>query len=272
MDIQPSGRQAQANGSLVDYDDLGTGETALLLLPGWCESRRVFTPLAERLALSHRVLALDLPGHGRSAAPSGTLDFEALVAAALAVVSASGARRILPLAHSHAGWAAIELRRRLGERVAGLLLLDWIVLPPPAPFLAALAGLQDPDQWQAVRDRLLALWRGDGRSEAVRRHLEQDMGRQPAALWMAAGRSIAGAYAAEGHPLAALGRLRPPPRTLHLYGPPADAEWLAAQQDFARGHPWFAVSRLAATSHMPMLELPDAVAAAVAGFAAEVAG
>lgn len=192
--------------------------------------------------------------------------------AALAVATTAGARRLLPVAHSHAGWAAIELRRCLGGRVAGLVLLDWIVLPPPPPFEAALAGLQDPLRWRDVRDRLFALWRGAGCCAAVARHLVEDMGRQPAANWAAAGRSIAASYALHGHPLRALAALPEPPPTLHLYGPPDDAAWLQAQRDFAARHAWFAVSRLPATSHMPMLELPDAVAAAVTGFATRVLG
>jgi len=52
----------------------------------------------------------------------------------------------VPLAISHSGWVAIELRRRLGSRMPVVVLLDWLVLEPPAPFLDALAALQDPER------------------------------------------------------------------------------------------------------------------------------
>jgi hypothetical protein len=60
--------------------------------------------------------------------------------------AATGARQVVPLAISHSGWVAIELRRRLGSRMPVVVLLDWLVLEPPAPFLDALAALQDPER------------------------------------------------------------------------------------------------------------------------------
>ena len=45
---------------------------------------------------------------------------------------ASGADRIVPVALAHAGWVAIELRRRLGKKIPAIVLVDWIVLDLPA--------------------------------------------------------------------------------------------------------------------------------------------
>ena len=77
---------------------------------------------------------------------------------ALAVVAASGAETVVPVAVSHAGWVAIELRRRLAHRIPALVLMDWLVLDPSPPFLDALQALQDPDRWQQTRDQLFGLW------------------------------------------------------------------------------------------------------------------
>src|SRR5581483_7236488 len=98
-------------------DDLGRGEPALLCLNGWCDTRTQFARLAPLLAARRRVLALDWRGHGESERPAGDFGMDALVDDALAVISASGAQRVVPVAVSHSGWVAIELRRRLGARI-----------------------------------------------------------------------------------------------------------------------------------------------------------
>ncbi|GAA4681843.1 hypothetical protein GCM10023215_14630 [Pseudonocardia yuanmonensis] len=40
----------------------------------------------------------------------------------------------------------------------GIVLLGWMVLGPPEPFLAALQGLQDARAWRDVRAGLFSIW------------------------------------------------------------------------------------------------------------------
>src|SRR5262245_42218323 len=120
-----------AEGLQISYDDLGHGEPALLFLHGWCANRTVFRPLVERCSTHRRTLALDFRGHGRSAVPTSDFGFDGLVEDALAVIEASGAEHIVPVALAHAGWAAIELRRRLRARIPKLVLLEWLILEAP---------------------------------------------------------------------------------------------------------------------------------------------
>src|SRR5690242_17983577 len=122
--------EARSDDLRIRYDDSGTGEPALLCLAGWCASRKAFDELGRRLADRRRVLALDRRGHGDSDAARGDFGAKEQLGDALAVIAASGARQIVPVATAHAGWIAIELRRRLGpERVPKLVLIDWIVTP-----------------------------------------------------------------------------------------------------------------------------------------------
>jgi hypothetical protein len=158
---------------------------------------------------------------------------------------------------AHAGWVAIEIRRRLGpDRVPAIVLLDWMVLGAPPPFRAALDGLQDERTWADVRAGLFAMWT-DGIAIPALTDYVASMGRYPYDMWARAGREIAASIAAEGAPVTALERLDPPPRTLHLYAQPSDPGLLAAQQAYAADHPWFAVRQLAARSHFPMFEVLD---------------
>jgi pimeloyl-ACP methyl ester carboxylesterase len=102
----------------------GQGEPALLFMPGWCGSRRVFDELAPRCATRRRTLALDWRGHGKSTRLADDFGAGDLANDALAVIEASEVDQAVPVALSHAGWVAIELRRRLGPRIPKLVLLD----------------------------------------------------------------------------------------------------------------------------------------------------
>jgi len=259
--------QISSLGVGINYVDRGQGEPVLLFMPGWCTSCRVFDRVAAPCAARRRILTLDWPGHGMSEMPVSDFGSAELVEHALSVIRASGARMIVPVALSHAGWLAIELRRRLGGRIPGIVFLDWIILDPPLPFLEALRGLRDQSRWKETRDRLFAAWFSGLDIPEVDRFLHDDMGSYDFTMWARAAREIGAAYDREGNPLKSLAALETPPPVLHLYSQPDDPGYLAAQQTFAAGHPWFHVRRLNARSHFPMFEVPDDVAAAIEQFA-----
>jgi len=250
----------------ITYDDLGTGGPALLFLPGWCGDRTVFDPLLPRVTRHRRAISMDLRDHGESARTEADFGTGEVVDDAIAVIERTGVERVVPVGLSHAGWAAIEVRRRLGaERVPAIVLLDWMVLGPPPGFLDALAGLQQPQAWEQVRSALFAMWT-TGIDVAPLHDYVAGMAGYGFRHWQRAGREIAAAFAAEDTPLAALERLDVPCPTLHLYAQPADDAVLAAQLAYGAEHPWFRVHRLAARSHFPMFEVPDEVAAAIEDF------
>jgi pimeloyl-ACP methyl ester carboxylesterase len=260
--------EVQSQGIQISYDDQGQGEPVLLFMPGWCGSRRVFDELARRCATWRRTLAIDWRGHGGSARPTDDFGAGDLANDAIAVIEASQADLVVPVALSHAGWVAIELRRRLGARIPKLVLLDWIVLEAPPPFLRALQSLQDPAQWQQTRQQLFSMWLQGLDIPALTHYVREDMGSYPFEMWARAGREISGAYAKAGSPLQALASLDPPVPVLHLYAQPEDPGYLAAQQSFGAAHPWFQVSKLEARSHFPMYEVPGEMAMVIERFVA----
>lgn len=213
------------------------------------------------------MLALDWRGHGDSGAPEGDFGTDELVRDALAVIEASGAEQVVPLATAHAGWVAIALRRALGpDRIPGLILIDWIVTEAPPPFLDGLRAMREPAHWQAVRDQLFAMWTDGVDHPGVTAFVQDDMGAYEGAMWQRAAREIGDAYAREGSPLTALAALSPAPPTLHLYAQPAGPGYLTAQQAFAADHPWFGVRHLDARSHFPTIEVPDQLVAPIEAF------
>jgi pimeloyl-ACP methyl ester carboxylesterase len=165
---------------------------------------------------------------------------------------------------------AIELRRRLAERVPGIVHLDWMLIEPSAAYMQLLAELQSETGWERARDALFEIWRAGDRSPQIARAISV-MNEQDAQMWMRSGREIERSYRHNGCPLRALAALEPPPEVLHGYGQPPASEYLAAQQEFAREHDWFSVHRIKAATHFSMIERPAEVAAAIEELTARVA-
>lgn len=268
MRTQSQALTINVSGLRISYDDLGQGKSALLLMPGWCGSRQVFNQLAEECSRYRRTLVLDWRGHGESDASIDDFGSNELVEDALAVIEASGVEHVVPVALSHAGFIAIELRRRLMERVPKLVLLDWIMLDPPPPFLGALQGLQSSTDWQPTRDALFSMWLHGLEIPELTSYVREDMGSFDAEMWARAGREISAAYAASGNPLAELARLDTPVPVMHMYAQPDDPGYLVAQQSFSEANPWFHVQKLDAHSHFPMLEIPSRMATLIEQFVA----
>ena len=89
---------ADSDGIRIHYEDTGEGEPVLLGMPGWCNKQTIFAPLAERLSSDHRVLAMDWRGHGDSQASDRDFGFAENAVDALAVIEASGAQSVVPIA------------------------------------------------------------------------------------------------------------------------------------------------------------------------------
>jgi len=250
----------------IAFDDVGDGGPALILLPGWCATRTVFRPLLADAARNRRVLAVDWRGHGGSDPAAADFGFRELLDDVRAVLDMAGVDRVIPVGTAHAGWTAIDLRHALGpDRVPGVVLVDWMVLGAPPPFAGALAGLQDPARWEQVRAQLFAMWTTGVTSQPVLDFIDE-MASFGEAMWARAAREIGARFAAQPRPLAALESDGCP--TLHVYAQPADPGVLAAQQDYARSHPWFEVHRLTAASHFPSLEVPHDLGGRIEAFAA----
>jgi pimeloyl-ACP methyl ester carboxylesterase len=130
------------------YDEYGAGDQAIVLLPGLLFSRRMHAPLARTLAeRGHRVLCLDLLGHGDSDRPDEMWNYS---------MTAFGAQTLALLEHleleqaviggtSLGANASLEAAAAAPERVRGLLIempvLDNALLGCALAFTPLLMGL-----------------------------------------------------------------------------------------------------------------------------------
>lgn len=259
--------------SKLAFDDIGKGEPALLLLPGWCADRGILTVLAELLGKKRRVINADLLGHNESDRPEGNFEIEDVIREASKLIDSLGINEFITVSVAHAGWIAVELRRRLVHRLPKMVFLDWIIIEPPPIFFETLEKMQQPEQWQSARDALFVSWSLSDPSLAKPFH--EFMTNYGFDMWSRAGREIGKSYQEFGSALQVLQTLNPAPTVLNLYSPTQakklyaqddDLSYFKAQQSFALNHPWFHFRRLSSKSHLPSVEVTKEVADAIESF------
>ncbi|MFJ6463193.1 alpha/beta fold hydrolase [Streptomyces sp. NPDC091387] len=120
-------------GDILVCQDGPRDAPALLLIHGSASSTRSWDQLVPLLTGSHRVIRIDLPGHGRSAEPSDR-GYEVpeqgrTVGAAL---DRLGVERALVVGHSSGGYAATALIEQRPDLVAALSLINTAPVSTPS--------------------------------------------------------------------------------------------------------------------------------------------
>jgi pimeloyl-ACP methyl ester carboxylesterase len=134
---------------MPNYQDLGSGQTAIVILASPLVLARTYRPVATRLARTYRVLTIELPGSGRSPRlhnPWSHADHASWLASVLERLSVSGA---VVLGHSNSGPVATCFAAAYPERVRALVLVDSIGARPGCSLAGvvayrALDGLLEP--------------------------------------------------------------------------------------------------------------------------------
>ena len=122
-----SGTTTSPDGVPIRYDAAGKGDPALVFVHcGGCNRGFWDGPMAY-FAAKHRVVALDLAGHGQSGGGRKDWTMAAFGQDVVSVVEALGLKRVVLIGHSLGGPAVLEAARRMPDRVAGLVLVDsWV--------------------------------------------------------------------------------------------------------------------------------------------------
>jgi len=116
-----------ADGVELAYVDRGTREPELVFVHcGMCR-KEIWTETLDAFASTHRVVAVDLPGHGRSGVNLERLSISTLGADVAALVEHLGLHRLVFVGNSLGGPVSLEAARHLGpERVLGVVGVDTL--------------------------------------------------------------------------------------------------------------------------------------------------
>ena len=149
-----------ADGVRIAYDVRGAGEPTLVFVHCWCGDREFWREQLDVFAREHRVVALDLSGHGASGAHAQP-SLEALGGDVVAVVDALALERCVLVGHSLGGPVSLKAASLLPGRVAlvvGVETMHDVEMEVPKDKLAALIASFERDfreqMKQAVRSML----------------------------------------------------------------------------------------------------------------------
>ena len=127
------------DGIKLAYEERGSGTPAFVLIHGWTCDRSFFAPQAEHFAKKHRVVSVDLRGHGESDKPQGAYPISAYADDVAHVIDQLKLGKVIAVGHSMGGITVLQLGASYPDRVAGIVMVD----PAPLTFAPELeAGIE----------------------------------------------------------------------------------------------------------------------------------
>jgi len=141
-------KSMKRDGVALAYEELGSGTPPVLFVHGWGCDHTFLAPQAAFFGRNHRVVSVDLRGHGASEAPHQDYTMATFAADIAWQCAQLRLERPIVVGHSMGGNVALELAARHSEIPAAIVLIDSGILPPPS-FI------------EALRPLATALWRQD---------------------------------------------------------------------------------------------------------------
>jgi pimeloyl-ACP methyl ester carboxylesterase len=245
-------------GIKLAYEDRGAGKPAFVFVHGWTCDRSFFAPQAEHFARRHRVVSLDLRGHGESDKPQGPYPITAAADDIAYMIEHLGLGKAVAVGHSSGGTTVLQLAAAHPDRVAAIVMVD------PAPFVFP------PELRAGIEAMVAAIEAGnqEPRRQFIAHHMflptsDRQLVEDVLAVMMAAPSHVAasamrGFLAFDGPAVAAQCKVP----ALHLAAtPPINPPHLMSQWLPTVVNGW-----TVGAGHFSQLEVPDQVNAMIEGF------
>jgi len=114
------------DGTPISYEVYGAGEPTLVFVHGWSCDARYWRAQFPYFSKKHRVVILDLAGHGHSGTTRTQYTMGAFGEDVRAVTEAVGSPRVILIGHSMGGSVIAEAARLMPNRVIGLIGIDTL--------------------------------------------------------------------------------------------------------------------------------------------------
>jgi pimeloyl-ACP methyl ester carboxylesterase len=115
-----------ADGVPIHYDVKGKGEPALVFIHCWSCDGSLWENQVAAFAKSHRVVTIDLPGHGKSGKGRTNWSIQSFGDDVKRVVTKLGLKRVVLIGSSMGGPVALEAARLMPERVVAIVPVDTL--------------------------------------------------------------------------------------------------------------------------------------------------
>ena len=145
-------RYTKLDGARVHYVNYGKGSEALILIHGWTMNEDNWRDQVTALAKRNRVIAIDLPGHGKSDKPQVSYSMDLFARAVDAVMRDAKVKRAVLVGHSMGTPIARQFYRKYPDKTLGIVIADGPLRPfgEKAMMEAMTASLRGPNYKDAM--------------------------------------------------------------------------------------------------------------------------
>ncbi|AXG74017.1 alpha/beta hydrolase [Flavobacterium arcticum] len=133
--------QLAYKNTTINYTDTGKG-TAVVLLHGFLENQTMWNAFVPELSKKHRVITLDLLGHGQTGCIGYIHSMEDMADTVHAVLQELRIRKVILVGHSMGGYVALAFGELYPDMVKGIVLQNSTARP-------------DSDERKKNRDRAI---------------------------------------------------------------------------------------------------------------------
>lgn len=118
------GTAVSADGVQIRYELRGNGEPTLIFVHGWCCDRSYWREQLPYFAQNHRVVAIDLAGHGESGLNRKAWTLDAFGDDVAAVAAKLSLKQVVLIGHSMGGSVIVKAAPKVPRQVLGLVTVD----------------------------------------------------------------------------------------------------------------------------------------------------
>ena len=242
--------EASFQGLRVHYTNYGAGSTAVVLIHGWTCDESFWQYQVPALRARHRVITIDLPGHGRSEVPAEReMTMDNFARAIDAVLQEAGVSRAILAGHSMGTPVIRQFARLFPGKTAGLVLMDGTIFrPQDAAARQGRGQIYAGEEGGRKRLSVMRAYFGPATSPAVRQQIERVSGATAEATAVGAiNGMLALAVWQDESPV------RVPALAVYQGQPGVSVDYLRQLFPLLRYH------RVAGTGHFLMMEKPEKV-------------
>jgi len=184
------------DGTPISYEVYGEREPTLVFVHGWSCDARYWRAQLPHFSKNHRVVVLDLAGHGHSGSTRSRYTMKAFGEDVQVVVKETGSRSVILIGHSMGGSVIAEAARLMPDRVIGLIGVDTlenIEYPMTREELAEMTAPLEKD-FPAGSRQLVAGMLSPQTDPQLREWILADMSAAPPAVALSAMKEMMGQY------------------------------------------------------------------------------